>query len=74
MPERMTVAAPVSEVRPTSLVGLLCVSVKYPVSHRMTVGEHDADDHREDGDHRRVTASGVPSGLVTPSGANVVGR
>ena len=35
MPERTTVAAPVSEVRATSFVGRLSVPVKWPVSHRM---------------------------------------
>jgi len=32
MPDRMTVAGPVSELSPISLTGLRLVSVKYPVS------------------------------------------
>ncbi len=32
MPDRITVAAPVSEASPMSLTGLRLVSVKYPVS------------------------------------------
>ena len=35
MPERITVAAPVSDVLPTSLTGRWSVPVKYPVSARM---------------------------------------
>ena len=48
MPESTTVAGPVSEVRATSMVGRLSVPVKWPVSHRMIAGEHDADDDREE--------------------------
>ena len=37
MPERITVAAPVSELSPISLTGLRLVSVKYPVSNWMAL-------------------------------------
>ena len=33
MPDRITVAGPVSELSPISLTGLRLVSVKYPVSN-----------------------------------------
>ena len=37
MPDRMTVAAPVSELSPISRTGLRLVSVKYPVSSWMAL-------------------------------------
>ena len=37
MPDRMTVAAPVSELSPISLTGRRLVSVKYPVSSWMAL-------------------------------------
>ena len=48
MPERTTVAAPVSEVRATSMVGLLVGAGEVAGQPQDDAGQHDADDHGAD--------------------------
>ena len=62
-------AAPVSEVRATSLVGRLSVPVKCPVSQQDDRREEDAEEHRGGGQQPRIardTRRGEPVAVLTP--------
>ena len=54
MPERTTVAGPVSEVLPTSIDGLLVRAGEVAGEPQDDGREHDADDHGERGEQARV--------------------
>ena len=54
IPDKMTVAAPVSELSPMSRTGLRLVSVKYPVSSWMALASTMPMMHRDDREQPRV--------------------
>ena len=58
----MTVAAPVSEVRPTSLTGLYSVPVKYPVRARIAEASTMPMTTATD-----ASSAGLPDVWVTPT-------